>query len=129
MEEDVLRRILAYHADTDFGREHGFRAISTIADFRRHLAVASYDAFEPYLARVRRGDLNALLADRMVHMFAVTIGTTAARKFIQVTPRYLADYRRGWHMWGLRVFRDHPGVKIRPIVQFSGDWDEFRTEA
>ena len=62
-------------------------------------------------------------------MFALTSGTTAARKYIPVTPQYLADYRRGWHIWGLKTYRDHLEVKLRPIVQMSGDWDEFRTEA
>jgi hypothetical protein len=62
-------------------------------------------------------------------MFALTSGTTAARKYIPVTPQYLADYRRGWHLWGLKLYTDHPEVTFRPIVQLSGDWDEFRTEA
>jgi hypothetical protein len=129
VQEALLRRLLAYHANTDFGQEHHFAAIRTIADFRRQLPVAGYEYFEPYLARVRRGDFRALLADQCVHMFALTSGTTAARKFIPVTPQYLADYRRGWNMWGLRAFWDHPNVKLRPILQLSGDWDEFRTEA
>ena len=62
-------------------------------------------------------------------MFALTSGTTASRKYIPVTSRYLADYRRGWNLWGLRVFRDHPPVKLRPIVQLSGDWEEHHTES
>src|SRR5207244_9431175 len=56
-------------------------------------------------------------------------GTTATRKYIPVTPQYLADYKRGWTIWGLRAFREHPNVKLRPIVQLSGDWNESRTEA
>ncbi|HMF18900.1 MAG TPA: GH3 auxin-responsive promoter family protein, partial [Gemmataceae bacterium] len=123
------QRILAFQTDTDFGRQHGFAHIRTLADFRRQLPVAGYEYFEPYLARVRRGELRALLADSCVHMFALTSGTTAARKFIPVTPQYLADYRRGWNIWGLKVFRDHPPTKLRPIVQISGDPDECRTEA
>jgi len=130
IQEALLRRILAFQADTDFGRQHGFGSIRTIEDFRRQLPVAGYEYFEPYIARVRRGELRALLADPCVHMFALTSGTTAARKFIPVTPQYLADYRRGWNIWGMRLFRyDHPEVKLRPIVQISSDWDEFRTEA
>jgi hypothetical protein len=129
VQEALLRRILAYHAGTDFGREHHFRDVRTPADFRRNVPVAGYEHFEPYLARVRRGDFNALLADRRVHMFALTSGTTAARKYIPVTPQYLADYKRGWNIWGLRAFWDHPDIKFRPIVQLSGDWDEYRTEA
>lgn len=129
VQEALLQRILRYHADTDFGRQHHFSTIRTPADFQRQLPVASYDYYDPWITRVRRGELRALLADTTVHMLAMTSGTTAARKYIPVTPQYLADYRRGWNLWGLQVFRDHPDVKMRPIVQFSGDWDEFRTEA
>lgn len=124
-----MRRIVARQADTVFGRDHDFRAIRTPDDFRRRIPVAGYEYVEPYIARVRRGETAALLSDRNVLMFALTSGTTAARKFVPVTPQYLADYRRGWNIWGMRAFLDHPGVKLRPIVQMSGDWDEFRTEA
>src|SRR5262245_66339495 len=62
-------------------------------------------------------------------MFALTSGTTATRKYIPVTASYLDDYRRGWNIWGLKVFRDHPDTKLRPIVQVSGDWNECQTEA
>src|SRR5262245_47207253 len=96
-QEELLRRILAYHADTAFGRDHHFGTIRTPADFRRHVPVAAYDYVEPYIARVRRGEFGALLADEVVHMFALTSGTTADRKFIPVTPQYLADYKRGWN--------------------------------
>jgi hypothetical protein len=129
VQEALLRRILARQADTDFGRRHHFGSIRTAADFRRQLPVAGYDYFEPYIARVRKGEFGALLSDRRVHMFALTSGTTAARKFIPVTDQYLADYRRGWNIWGLKAFRDHRAIRLRPIVQISGDWDEFRTEA
>src|SRR6516164_1868608 len=128
-QETLLRRILAYHSDTDFGHDHAFGLIRDVADFRRQLPVAGYDYFEPYIERVRKGDFRALLGDSRVHMFALTSGTTAARKFIPVTPQYLADYRRGWHLWGLRAYMDHPEVTFRPILQLSSDWDEFRTEA
>jgi hypothetical protein len=128
--QDVVRQgILARHADTDFGREHHFRDIQSIADFRRHLQVATYEYFEPYITRLTRGDYRALLSERKVHMFAMTSGTTAARKYVPVTPQYLADYRRGWNLWGLKVFRDHKGVRFKPIVQISGDWQEFTTPA
>jgi hypothetical protein len=129
VQEALLADLLARQAGTAFARDHRFDTVHSVADFRRQLPVAGYDYFEPYLARVRRGETAALLADGRVHMFALTSGTTASRKYIPVTDRYLADYRRGWNLWGLKAFRDHPGVKLRPIVQLSGDWDEYRTEA
>jgi hypothetical protein len=128
VQEALLRDILAYQANTGFGRDHGFGEIHSVTDFRRQLPVAGYDYFEPYIARVRRNEINALLADRRVHMFALTSGTTATRKHIPVTDRYLDDYKRGWNIWGLKVFRDHKDVRLRPIVQLTGDWEESRTE-
>ncbi len=129
VQDALLRRILDHQKDTAFGRDHHFGAVRTLEDFRRQVAVAGYDRVEPYMARVRRGETNALLADARVHMFALTSGTTATRKYIPVTDQYLADYKRGWNLWGLKVFRDHREVAMRPIVQMSGDWQETRTES
>src|SRR5262249_6017502 len=128
VQEALLQGILAHHAATDFARAHRFDTIRTVADFRRQLPVADYDYFEPHLARVRKGEFKALLGDSVVHMFALTSGSTATRKTIPVTPRYLADYKRGWDLWGLRAFTDHLETSLQPIVQLSGDPDEFRTE-
>lgn len=124
---DILRR----QATTAFGRDHRFADIRTIADFRKHVPVAPYEAVEPYIERVKRGETNALIADDRVRMFALTSGTTAARKLIPVTDRYLRDYRRGWNMWGAKTYLDHRPRQLflRALVQMVGDPEEFRTEA
>lgn len=129
VQDALLHGILENQAGTDFGRKHHFADIRSLADFRRQLPVLNYEYLEPYITRVGRGDFNALLSESKVHMFAMTSGTTASRKYIPVTPRYLADYRRGWNIWGLKVFRDHRETIFRPIVQLSSDWQEFTTEA
>ena len=129
VQDALLRRILAYHAHTDFGRAHRFADIKSLDDYRRQVPVTTYEYVEPYIKKVTEGNFNALLADKKVHMFALTSGTTATRKYIPVTPQYLADYKRGWNIWGLKVFRDHRAVRFRPIVQISGDWQEFTTPA
>jgi hypothetical protein len=129
VQETLLRTILARQTDTGFGRDHGFGQIRTVADYRRQVAIAPYERLEPYIARVRQGDLRALLADPQVLLFALTSGTTAARKYIPITPQYLADYRRGWNLWGLRAMRDHRPIILRPMLQLVGDPEEFRTEA
>ena len=125
----LLRNILAYHGDTGFGRDHGFGTIKTIADFRRQIPVAPYEYVEPYVRRVMAGETSALLADPAVLMFALTSGTTAARKHIPITRQYLNDYKRGWNLWGLRAIRQHTSVFLKPILQLVGDADEYRSEA
>src|SRR5262245_42668479 len=71
-QEELLRRILTVQAGTAFGRDHGFAGIHTVEDFRRRVPVAPYEYVEPYIARERRGERGALLADGPVLMFALT---------------------------------------------------------
>jgi hypothetical protein len=128
-QEDLLRRILAYHVDTTFARDHGFATIRTVADYRHQVPVAPYEHFEPYIRQVMKGDTKALLADPQVLMFALTSGTTAARKHIPITQQYLDDYRWSWNLWGLRAIKQHKHVFLKPILQLAGDADEYRSEA
>jgi len=129
VQQALLQRILLRHQHTRFGRQHRFAEIRTLADFRLHLPIRRYEDFEPYIEQVKRGQLDALLGDDRVLMFALTSGTTASRKFIPVTDQYLADYRRGWTVWGWHVYQAHAHALMRPILQLVSDWEEFRTEA
>lgn len=127
----LLLDIIRKQTDTQFGRDHSFAAVRTVADYRTNVPVAPYEYVAPYIEKVQNGDTRALLADRRVLMFALTSGTTASRKLIPVTDAYLAAYRRGWNMWGVKMYRDNRGRRIamRPIVQLGGDPEEFRTPA
>ena len=127
----LLKGILQRQVATAFGQDHHFQQIQTIADYRRNVPVAPYEYVEPYVQRVAKGETNALIADDKVLLFALTSGTTAARKLIPITTRYLNDYKRGWNMWGMRAYRDHRGRKLflRALVQMVGDPEEYRTEA
>lgn len=131
VQSELLFRILRTQQDTAFGRDHEFPAARTVADYRGSVPVAPYEYVSPYIDRVQKGELNALLSAKRVHLFALTSGTTANRKLIPVTDDYLAAYKRGWNMWGVKMYRDNRGrrVAMRPIVQMVGDPEEFRTEA
>jgi len=129
VQQAVLFDILRYQAATDFGKDHRFASIRSVQEFRHILPVRGYEAIDPYIQRVRQGQLHALLADPRVHMFAMTSGTTASRKFIPVTDRYLEYYKRSWNIWGLKVLLDHPHLRLRPILQMAGDPEEFRSES
>ncbi|HEY1188319.1 MAG TPA: GH3 auxin-responsive promoter family protein, partial [Gemmata sp.] len=127
----LLLNIIRKQEGTQFGRDHKFGAIKSVADFRKNVPIAPYEYVAPYIEKVQNGDTRALLADKRVLMFALTSGTTASRKLIPVTDSYLAAYRRGWNMWGVKMYRDNRGRRIamRPIVQLGGDPEEFRTAA
>lgn len=122
---EQLRR----EAPTAFGRDHRFAEIRSVADFRHHLPITNYEYYQPYIERVKNGDTEAMFHRQKVLMFALSSGTTDARKFIPVTQRYLDDYRRGWTIWGLHLFETHKHLWFKTMIQIASDWDEFRTHA
>jgi hypothetical protein len=128
VQHGLLMRRIARHADSQFGRDHFFSEIRTPADFRRRVPLGGYDRHEPYIERVRQGDVGALFGSGTeVLMFALTSGTTDRPKTIPVTREALADYRAGWTIWGILAFDAHHEMirdGLRPILQVAGDWRE-----
>jgi hypothetical protein len=133
VQRTLLASMIARHADSQFGRDHHFREIRTPADFRRQVPIRGYDGHEPYIDRVRQGELGALFGQGTeVLMFAMTSGTTNRPKTIPVTRRSLEDYREGWTIWGIMAFDAHPRMLERgllPILQLASDWRESETAA
>lgn len=131
VQRDLLLARVARHADSQFGRDHHFSEIRTPADFRRRVPIRGYDGHEPYIDRVRQGDVGALFGrGTEVLMFAMTSGTTNRPKTIPVTREALRDYREGWTTWGIMAFDAHPRMIERgmlPILQLASDWRESQT--
>ena len=120
VQEKLLADLLRRHADTAFGRDHGFGAIRTYEDLRASVPIRSYPALRPYVDRVLHGETTALLPPgEPVLMFSRTSGTTGEPKHIPVTGRFLASMRRGWNVFGLRALQDHTEAWLRPILQIS----------
>ena len=125
----LLQSILTREAGTGFGRDHGFGDIRSAADYRRRVPVAGYERMEPYINRVVAGEQTALFANQKIVMFALTSGTSAARKLIPVTRRNVETHRRGWLLWGLSAYDNRLDLLFRGKINFNGDDAEFRTPA
>ncbi|MFO0919136.1 MAG: GH3 auxin-responsive promoter family protein [Planctomycetaceae bacterium] len=123
----VLIEQLRREAETGFGRDHRFREIRSVADFRRQVPISDYDSHFPYIDRVLQGDVTALFQHDRVVMFAMTSGTTRARKFIPVTDRVLDQTRKMWRVWGLQAFTEHRDLFGHARLALASDWDECRS--
>jgi len=104
---EVLARLLRRHAETAFGREHGFAWIRTPADYARRVPVRDYEAFRPYVERIASGTPRVLTADPVV-MFTTTSGTTSEPKRIPVTAAWRAEMASLTRLWMHGVLQDHP---------------------
>jgi hypothetical protein len=130
VQEGVLRRKIAAHADSDFGRDHHFESIRSYADFKSRVPIRPYQELQPYVERMVAGNARALLgAGQRVLMFAMTSGSTDRPKYVPVTEDFLRGYRRGWNVFGGKALIDHPDGFLRAILQVVSPMDERRTES
>jgi len=130
LQDRLLGQLIDSHAETAFGRNHGFDRIRSYEDFKAAVPVGSYETLRPYMQRVLSGETNALLPPgERVLMFSLTSGTTGEPKHIPVTRRFLADVRRGWNAFGVTALRDHPDSWLRPILQISSPMQETTSPA
>ena len=130
LQERVLLQHIRRNAASAYGADHGFDFITNYADFARQVPISTYLDLDPYIQRVKKGELTAMFGQgQRVHMFALTSGTTDQPKYIPVTDRFLADYRRGWNAFGVKALIDHPSALLKPIVQVTSPMDESTTSA
>lgn len=128
VQHDVLFTKLRRHAESSFGREHQFAKIRSLAGFRRHVPLTTYEYYRPYIERVKNGELTAMFAhDTKLLMFALTSGTTAEAKYIPVTQEFFKEYREGWNLWGLRTYGDHLDLIVKKTLGLGSNWNQFRT--
>jgi hypothetical protein len=124
----TLQQVLDLNRDSAFSRNHDLDKIQTVAEFRRAIPIAGYERALPYIERTMQGEATALLGSANPPlMFALTSGTTASTKYIPITRRFVDDYRRGWQVWGVKNFDDHPPLHLLNIFQATSDHDKFRT--
>ena len=128
VQQRVLRELVALNAESRFGRQHRLSGIRTAEDLRQRIPVAGYEFYQPWIEEAKQGRPDAILGPRnKLLMFAMSSGTTAEAKFVPVTRRFLADYRRSWKIWSIRAFGDHPELFFREMVQLTSDHEQFRT--
>ena len=117
-------------AAPDFSRQRGLTPGMGVREFRRRMPVSGYDEYQPVIEQLKAGRTAALLGSgNPLLMFTLSSGTTADAKYIPITRRFLADYRRGWHVWGIRALDAHPaigqrgGVSARSAAEQGADAD------
>jgi hypothetical protein len=94
VQERALRRLLAAARDTEFGLEHGFDSISTVAEYQARVPVRDYARHRSWLDRAAAGAASVSWPGSC-RDWVKTSGTTSGDKLIPVTPEALAAHRKG----------------------------------
>lgn len=87
----VLMNLVQAHADTEWGRMHGFDRINSPSDYARQVPVQTYLSMKPFIERMMRGETDVLYSG-FVEWFAKSSGTTGAvSKYLPVTQESLME--------------------------------------
>ena len=130
IQEQVLLAKISRNADSDFGRAHGFGEIGSVADFRRLVPVTNYSTYEPYIERVKQGEIGAMFGPgASLLMFAMTSGTTSRPKYLPVTREFFQEYVAGWNLWGAALYDQYPSLFFKQSVGLASDWRQATTPA
>jgi hypothetical protein len=85
LQKQVLTRLLAQGAHTEYGRKYDFANIHSYEEFTRLVPQTAYEELAPWIDRMRHGERNVLWPG-LVTWFAKSSGTTNDKsKFIPVT--------------------------------------------
>ena len=90
VQEATLAELLKHARGTDFGRAHRFDRIRDYAEYAKRVPVGDYDAFSPYIDRMRAGEKN-LLVPEFVRYFGNSSGSSnhGKPKFLPITDRQI----------------------------------------
>ncbi len=83
-QQAVLQYLLKYGSRTAFGNEHGLQNVKTYEDYRQAVPIRDYEAFIPYIDKIKGGELNVLWKGKPIY-FAKTSGTTSGVKYIPIS--------------------------------------------
>ncbi len=86
-----LQALVQKAMQTQFGKDHGFAAIKSHADFIKAVPIRDYEALKPYIERVKQGEEHILWPGKPQY-FAKTSGTTSGAKYIPITRESMPDH-------------------------------------
>lgn len=128
VQEAKLFKLLQKNTDSQFGRDHNFSSIKSVADYQRAVPIRDYEDFRPYIEKATAGQKKILTVEDPL-MFATTSGTTAQPKYIPITPGYMEEFRLASVASGYHIYRSFPNVEQGVALSVVSPAVEGHTEA
>ena len=106
-QNSLLEEILARQADTTFGRNNGFSAITNYQEYRDKVEVQNYEGLRPLIEKQALQNSLEITHDPAI-LYAQTSGSTGRPKYIPVTKHSLAQLKISQTLSSLMMYRACP---------------------
>lgn len=90
-QDATLKELLKVGRTTEFGKEHGLDKVNTYQEFKQAIPIRDYEAFKPYIEKVKEGKHNILWKGKPIY-FAKTSGTTSGVKYIPISKESIPNH-------------------------------------
>ena len=87
----TMQQLVRLAKDTQFGRDHHFADIRSLADFQRHVPIRDYEGLKSYINLVMEGKPDILWPGIPVYL-SKTSGTTSGTKYIPITKASIPNH-------------------------------------
>ncbi len=119
-QQQLLQEVVRANAQCEFGRRAGFAKVRTVAEYRRAVPIAKYEAFSPTIERIVHGGEQGLLTSEPVKRFFWTSGSTAKPKYIPVTRALIRAKARAFSTYWSALYEAYPQVtRAHTVTNFS----------
>ena len=124
----LLRTLLRANADTEYGREYGFREIRTVARYRERVPLTTWEDYAPYVQRILTGE-RGVLTRGIVRSLIPSSGSTSARKLVPYTRDLQSAFDRAIGPWIVDLYRRQPALATgRAYWSISPAGEAFRDD-
>ncbi|NCX96305.1 MAG: hypothetical protein EBX41_07820 [Chitinophagia bacterium] len=93
-QQSTLQMLVRSAAGTAFSQDHHLSAVRTYEDFKESVPLRDYEAFKPYIDRIKAGEQNVLWRGKPMYL-AKTSGTTSGAKYIPISKESIAHHING----------------------------------
>ena len=93
-QQAIFHHLIKRAGSTAFGKEHNFKSIKTYDDFKKAVPIRDYEAFAPYIDKIKNGTQDVLWNGRPIY-FAKTSGTTSGAKYIPISKDSISNHING----------------------------------
>jgi len=90
-QQAVFEQLIKGGIKTEFGKDHAFDTIKSHEDFVKQVPIRDYEAFKPYIEKIKEGKHNVLWKGQPIYL-AKTSGTTSGVKYIPITKDSISNH-------------------------------------
>lgn len=90
-QEAIFKHLVKTAQKTQFGIDHQFSVISDYQAFKQAVPIREYEAFKPYIEKIKEGQQNVLWKGKPLY-FAKTSGTTSGVKYIPISKDSISNH-------------------------------------